>query len=124
MPGTDGPAEVVRRQLDAYNARDIETFMSAWAVDAQYFEYPDTLLASGAEQIRARHEARFREPDLHGQLLTRTVLGNCVVDHERVTRNFPEGVGQVEVVAIYEVQGEKIARAWFLLGPPVFAPPG
>jgi len=76
------------------------------------------LLADGCEQVRARHVGRFGEPDLHGRLLQRVVLGAMVVDHERVTRNFPDGRGEVEVVAIYEVAGGLIARAWFRMGEP------
>src|SRR5688572_8230567 len=97
------PAAVVQKQLDAYNARDIEAFMATWAEDAQYFSHPSTLLAQGAAAIRERHIIRFKEPNLHGELIKRVVLGNMVVDHERVTRSFPEGPGQVEVIAIYEV---------------------
>ena len=39
-----------------------------------------------------------------------------VIDHERVTRTFPDGPGSVELVMIYEVQNEKIARAWVIAG--------
>ena len=85
------PEDVVKKQLDAYNAKDLEAFMSVWAEDAQYFAHPSTLLARGAAAIRERHLVRFQEPDLHGELISRVVLGNTVVDHERVTRTFPEG---------------------------------
>jgi hypothetical protein len=111
------PEAVVQMQLDAYNARDIEKFMAAWADDAQYFEHPSTLLASGSVQIRERHLARFKEPNLHGLLIKRMVAGNKVVDQERVTRTFPEGAGQIHVIAIYEVEGGRIAKAWFIMGP-------
>lgn len=110
------PESVVVTQLEAYNARDIDTFMSCWHEDAEYFEHPDTLLARGAAAIRERHLTRFKEPDLHGRLTARVSAGNLVVDHEVVTRNFPEGRGTVEVVAIYEVRDGKIARAWFKMG--------
>ena len=110
------PAEIVQRQLDAYNARDIDTFMTCWADDAQFFEHPSTLLASGAAQIRERHVARFKEPSLHGALLQRMAVGNMVVDQEKVTRDFPEGSGHLEVIAIYEIADGKIARAWFKMG--------
>jgi hypothetical protein len=115
---SSGAEKVVAVQLDAYNAHDLDAFMAAWHEDAQYFEHPATLLASGAGEIRARHEIRFTEPDLHGKLLTRISVGNLVVDREVVTRNFPEGRGQIDVIAIYEVAGDKIARAWFKLGIP------
>ena len=110
------PDEVVQKQLDAYNRKDIEGFMSGWADEAQYYAHPDTLMASGAAAIRERHIGRFKEPNLYGALIDRVVLGSIVVDHERVTRTFPEGPGMVEVVAIYEVQGEKIVKAWFIIG--------
>jgi putative hydrolase of HD superfamily len=111
------PAAPVARQLDAYNARDIEGFMACWAPDCEYYAFPSTLLAQGAEAVRARHVERFQEPDLFGRLESRVVMGNLVVDRETVTRNFPEGLGEVEVLAIYEVEGGLIRRAWFSMGP-------
>ncbi|WP_112663856.1 nuclear transport factor 2 family protein [Microvirga flavescens] len=113
------PCEIVQKQLDAYNTRDIEAFMSHWAEDAQYFGFPSDLLANGAAQIRERHMARFQEPNLFGQLVKRLAVGNIVVDQEVVTRTFPEGPGRVDVLAIYEVEGDKITRAWFKIGTPV-----
>ncbi len=112
------PEAVVARQLAAYNARDIAAFMECWAEDCEYFAFPGELLAHGAAAVRARHLTRFQEPDLHGRLVQRIVAGGMVVDHEMVTRNFPEGVGEVEVVAIYEVAAGRIAKAWFRMGPP------
>ncbi len=86
-------------------------------VDSMY-AFPDTLLASGRAEIRARHVERFQEPDLHGKLVNRIVNGDVVVDQEIVTRNFADGPGEIDVVAIYEVRGQHIARAWFKLGQP------
>jgi len=40
-----------------------------------------------------------------------------VIDHEEVTRTFPEGTGKIELVAIYEVRDGRIATARFLTGP-------
>jgi hypothetical protein len=34
-----------------------------------------------------------------------------VIDHEEVTRTFPEGTGRVDMVAIYEVAGGNIQSA-------------
>ena len=103
----------VLKQLEAYNARDIDAFMPWWADDCQYYAFPSTLLAGNTAEIRARHIERFKEPDLFGKLLTRIVVDNVVVDHETVTRNFPAGKGEVEVVCSYEVENGKIAKAWF-----------
>ncbi|MFO1484328.1 MAG: nuclear transport factor 2 family protein [Verrucomicrobiaceae bacterium] len=110
------PESVVQRQLDAYNARDVDALMATYADDVQQFEYPATLLVSGAAQLRERFEARFREPNLHAKLISRIVVGQIVIDHELVTRTFPEGTGKLELVAIYEVRDGKIATARFISG--------
>jgi hypothetical protein len=110
------PELPVQRQLDAYNARDIDAFMQCWADDCRYYEFPDRLLADGAAAIRDRHVARFKEPDLHGRLIERIAAAGLVIDQETVTRNFPEGLGEVDVVAIYEVENGRIAKAWFRMG--------
>lgn len=106
----------VQKQLEAYNDRDIDAFMPWWADNCQYFAFPSTLLAGSAAEIRERHLERFMEPDLYGNLLARIIVGNTVIDHETVTRTFPEGKGEVDVVCIYEVESGKIAKAWFKMG--------
>lgn len=116
------PEEVVQKQLDAYNARDVETLLSIYADDAQMFEHPSKLLASGSAELRERFAVRFKEPDLHAVLRRRIVVGQIVVDHEAVTRNFPEGRGTIELVMVYEVQNGRIAKAWSIAGPRTFAP--
>lgn len=106
----------VAQQLEAYNARDIDAFMLWWREDCIYFEFPDRILAQGAVEIRDRHLERFREPDLHGKLLSRITAGNLVIDHETVTRNFSEGLGEVDVICLYEIEDGLIAKAWFKMG--------
>jgi len=106
----------VQKQLEAYNARDIDEFMTWWATDCQYHAFPSTLLANGAAEIRERHVERFKEMNLHGVLLSRVIVGNVVVDHEAVTRTFPEGPGAIDVLCIYEVEHGKISKAWFKMG--------
>lgn len=108
----------VEMQLQAYNARDIDAFMQWWAPDCEYYAFPATLLARGTDAIRSRHVERFKEANLFGRLVTRSVVGSMVVDHEIVTRTFPEGAGKVDVICIYEINDGKIAKAWFKLGEP------
>ena len=116
MTTSTTPESVVQRQLDAYNARDIDALMATYSDDAQQFEYPATLLAAGAAQVRERTAARFRESNLHARLIRRIVMGQVVIDHEEVTRTFPEGTGRIELVAIYEVRDDKITTARFIFG--------
>lgn len=107
---------VVQRQLDAYNAHDLDALVGAYSPDARHFEHPNTLLASGSAQLRERFALRFQEPNLHAELLKRIAMDRFVVDHERVARTFPEGTGTIELIATYEVVEGKIINAWFLSG--------
>ena len=110
------PEQVVQRQLEAYNAKDIEAWLSTYNAEAEQYELHGQRLARGHEEMRARMQARFAEPDLHAQLLSRTVMGAVVVDHERITRTFLEGRGTIEMLCIYEVSGSCIKKATFALG--------
>ena len=110
------PLAVVQAQLDAFNARDIDALMRTYAPDAEQFALHGERLAKGHDELRPRYAARFTEPDLHARLLSRTVMGNWVTDLELITRNFPEGVGTLEMLCIYEVADGRIRRASFAPG--------
>jgi hypothetical protein len=109
--------EVVGAQLDAYNARDIDAFMQCWHQDAEIFVFPDEPVASGAAAIRERHVLRFKDETTNCEILGRFAVDDVVVDRELVTRTFPEGLGQADVLAIYTVRGGLIRKAWFKQGP-------
>jgi putative hydrolase of HD superfamily len=106
----------VQAQFNAYNAKDIEALLATYAHDAEQYTLHGELLAKGHEQVRARFTARFAEPNLHAKLVARVVVGNVVVDSELITRNFPEGVGTLEMLCVYEVNNGLIQRASFSVG--------
>ncbi len=110
------PLTVVQAQLDAFNARDIDALMATYALDAEQFVLHGERLAQGHAELRPRYLARFQEPDLFARLLSRTVLGNIVVDLELINRNFPEGRGTLEMLCVYEVVEGRIRRASFAAG--------
>lgn len=116
MTTSPEPAAVVQRQLDAFNARDVDALLAVYAVDAELSEHPSKLLARGAAALRERFALRFQEPNLHAALRQRIVMGNIVIDHEIITRTFPEGPGTLEMVMIYEIVAGRIARAWTIPG--------
>lgn len=119
MPIQSTPEAVVQRQLDAYNVKDLNSWLSTYAVDARQYEHPGKLLATGHAEIRARTSPRFSEPNLHALLLKRVVLGTVVIDHETVTRTFPEGPGTVDLICIYVVERGQIQNASFIFGTPI-----
>jgi len=109
----DSPEQVVQRQLEAYNRRDIDAWLETYRSDAEQFELHGALLARGHDEMRARMLVRFQEPDLHAALLSRVVVGDFVIDHERITRTFADGRGAVEMLCIYEVKNGHISKASF-----------
>ena len=106
------PELPVQRQLDAYNARDLERFMAQYASDIQIFRPPQAAPTLSGAVAMAEHYAahRFNLPQLHAELINRMVLGNKVVDHERITGVRPE---PFDAAAVYEVDGELITKVWF-----------
>ena len=110
------PQSVVQAQLDAYNAKDIDRLLQTYAPDAEQFALHGERLAKGRAEIRARFLLRFAEPDLHARLLSRCAVGNVVADVESITRNFPEGLGTIEMLCVYQVEGGCIQKASFVVG--------
>lgn len=109
-------ALVVQRQLDAYNAKDLPALLATYSPRAEHHTLHGGLLAQGHEALAERFKARFAEPDLHARLLTRSVVGQMVVDVEQVTRNLPQGPAVVELLCVYEVRDGLIHKASFHMG--------
>jgi putative hydrolase of HD superfamily len=82
---------LIERQLAAYNARDIDLWLTTYAPQAEQVLADGTLLARGREQRDQRMRRRFADPHLHAALIHRIVIDRTVIDHERVTRTGPAG---------------------------------
>jgi hypothetical protein len=106
------PVDPVQRQLDAYNALDLERFIAEYTDDVQVFRPPATVPVLSGKHAFAAHYAknRFSLPDLHAELVNRMVAGNTVVDHERIT-GLPDGPR--EAIAVYQVVDGRIGSVWF-----------
>jgi hypothetical protein len=106
------PVDIVQRQLDAYNAHDLDAFCACFADDVRTWRMPDTAPAlAGKAALRAFYaEQRFAIPTLRAELLARIALGDKVIDHERVHGLRPE---PSEVAAIYRIADGLIADVWF-----------
>jgi len=104
-------ANVVQRQLDAYNAHDLQAFVATYSDDVSVYKVPTTSPAmSGKKELSEFYrDSRFNLPNLHAELLHRSVVGNKVIDHERIVglRNEP-----VEAVAAYVVHDGLIHGVW------------
>ena len=106
------PEEPVQRQLEAYNAHDLERFVAEYSDDVRLFRLPATepVLIGKAALAEFYAANRFNLPKLRAEVINRMILGNKVVDHERIT-----GLGEAvrEAVAVYEVVNGSIRTVWF-----------
>ena len=106
------PEEVVQRQLIAYNAKDLDAFVAQYADDVREYRPPmREPFLEGRAAFRAYYgDQRFVLPDLHAEIVQRMVVGNKVVDHERIV-----GIrkSEVEGIALYEVIDGLICNVWF-----------
>jgi uncharacterized protein (TIGR02246 family) len=105
--------QVVERQLAAYNARDAAAFAATYAENVELFDFPAKARLTGRVKLQASYTQFFEAaPKLHCEILHRSVFGNRVVDHERVT-GLPNGTA-LEAVAVYEVENGLIRRVTFI----------
>lgn len=106
------PTAPVQRQLDAYNARDLERFLAEYHDDVRVYRPPAAEPLLDGKTAFAAHYAtnRFALPALHAELVNRMVVGSRVVDHERISGL---GSGELQAVAVYDVDGDRIRTVWF-----------
>ena len=105
------PEALVQAQLDAYNARDLARFTACYCENVEVFRPPATGPAIAGKAAFAAFYAsqRFCLPGLRAEIVNRVVLGDKVIDHERIfgVRDAP-----LEVAVVYAVEGGLIRRVW------------
>ena len=107
------PAVLAQEQLNGYNARNIEAFLAPYSDSIVIYDQASgKLLMQGKEQMRQRYAGIFEKAtELHCQLVNRIVMGNTVIDHEKIT-----GMGEkpFEAVAVYTIANGKIIKVSFI----------
>jgi uncharacterized protein (TIGR02246 family) len=105
------PETLVQRGIDAYNAHDARAFASVYAPDLQLFDLGGDLYLSGRDALEERYALLFvNAPNIHVEIVKRIVVGNVVIDEERIS-NTPSG-REAHVGVIYEIADGAIARVW------------
>ncbi len=107
----ESPEAVVQRQLNAYNARNIEAFMDTYADSIELYEWPNKLLSKGKTPMLTSYASMFKSiPNLYCEIENRIVNGNTIIDKEKVRA----GTGFMKAVAVYEVENGKIKKVTFI----------
>jgi hypothetical protein len=106
--------KLAQEQLDAYNKRDIESFLKPYADSVSVYFFPNQFLYKGKEEMRKQYSGMFLQTtDLHCTLKNRIVLGNRVIDEESVI--FDKTKPPMHAVAIYTIAGDKIVSVHFIM---------
>lgn len=114
MPDTlanRSPGDIVQQQVNAYNAHDLEAFLSFYADTAAIYEFPDKPLARGKGEMRKMYSFLNNANGLHANITNRIIVGNKVCDHESILR---DGRKVLEGVAIYYIENNRISKAWLI----------
>ncbi len=112
VAATLSPSDIAQAQLDAYNVQDLDAHCACFADDIVVADLNGNVTIQGAAAYRAKYVQVFAEfPQNRAELVNRILVGNTVVDHERVTR--APGGDSFQVIAIYTLAGGKIARVDF-----------
>lgn len=105
-------SDVVDRQVQAYNKRDIDAFADTYHEDVELFIFPNDKFCHGKEDLRRQFSKRFAErPKAHATIAARIILEPYVVDDE-ILSGVPT-IGTLRLLAQYEVKGGLITKVWF-----------
>lgn len=108
-------ADIAQGQLDAYNRQDLDAHCAFYADDIAVADLNGAESVRGIEAYRARYQKLFADfPENRADLVSRIVIADTVIDHERVART--AGGETFDVAAIYTMRGDKIARVDFVRG--------
>jgi hypothetical protein len=109
------PESVVLRQLEAYNAHDVEAFAAAYAEEVELYDFPSFLREpKGKAGLKVHYAQRFKEnPDLHASAKGQILSGPYVIHREKVT-GLAGSKEPLEVVVIYLVKDGLIQKVWFM----------
>ncbi|GGT14852.1 hypothetical protein GCM10014713_04500 [Streptomyces purpureus] len=104
------PVSVVQRQLEAYNAHDVDGFVATYAEDVT-IERRDGTTLEGAGELRRVYAEQFAHGRCRAEIEARMTEGRWVVDHE-VAHGVADG--PIRVLVAYRVTDGLIDLVRFL----------
>jgi hypothetical protein len=104
--------ELAQGQLDAYNNRDVEKFLTFYETNVKVYRLnTNEVICDDFEKFRNMYVDLFaRFPNQFCELKSRVVLTESVLDEEWVTGR---GGDPTHIVAIYGFSENLIDRVWF-----------
>ncbi len=106
-------SEIVNKQIEAYNNRNLEENMSLFSDDCRIISLPDgKVLLDGKEACTEMYAVLFaNSPNLFAEVIGRIDIGNKVILHENIFgRNGSHE--KLEQLIIFEIQNKKISKIY------------
>ncbi|MBB1468468.1 nuclear transport factor 2 family protein [Pseudoalteromonas sp. SG41-5] len=108
---------VIEQLIMAYNARNIDAFISMYDENVEFYAFPNELLFKGKEKLIARYGIMFKKLKcIKSSPIKRIVHGNIVIDHElsETCSTDPNVVDKRgELISSYQVENGKITKVLF-----------
>jgi hypothetical protein len=106
------PEEVITKQLEAYNAHDLEAFCSWYAEDVQLSNLHEAEpYMRSKDALKEVYRQKFANKNLKARISDRLAKGRFVIDREKVAG---VGEGELDVIVVYEVADDLIRKVSFI----------
>ncbi|MBR9923229.1 MAG: steroid delta-isomerase [Bacteroidetes bacterium] len=107
--------ELANKQLEAYNNRDLLTFLEYFHDSVLVYDALQQPGYKGKTKMFEVYEGWFGMCDtIHCEILNRISAGNTVIDHERIYYTIEGRPTTFEAIAIYKVWGRRIKEVHFV----------
>lgn len=110
------PEQVAQSLIDAYNARNMDGILAAYARDSTAYSLPGgEIILKGHDEIRKKF-ARVMDPNvkLKVEVVTRIVDGKFVIDKEKISGTSEGKPIEFYGTVIYEITDGLIRKEWYL----------
>jgi len=119
MLSADARVAIAREMIAAYNAQDVDTYVSYMTDDACEANYRGAVVREGKEGTRSGLAAAFAKwPQNRAEIAEAQAIGNYVLFREHVTRgpasDGSELIEPFDVIAVYSFEGDKVSRVEFI----------
>ncbi|MCR9227362.1 MAG: nuclear transport factor 2 family protein [Flavobacteriaceae bacterium] len=107
----ESPAKIIQKQVQSFNNRDLDAFVSCFADDVLVQRFPNEKMYQGNDSMRDNYERFFENVKSSSvEVVNRIVLGNTVIDEEVTKVDGREG----HQVAIYKIKNGLVASMTFI----------
>ena len=111
------PERVVGQAYEAFNAHDVDQFVSHVSEDVRWMTVRGDAVATetaGREALRTYLQRYFRRlPTVRSRIESVSAVAGHVAVHERVTWTSARGERSQSALAVYEVVRGRITRVWY-----------